>query len=106
MFHNIYARHPMEKGHPVKRFRLHCANVEGGDAKAKVVVMRLVEELGFDRVDAGGLDDSWPQLPSTSVHSTNFNSEGVRSTVTETSRKRRPEFQATDESPGTYAKPT
>jgi predicted dinucleotide-binding enzyme len=66
-FNNIYARHLMEKGHPAKRFRLHCAAVAGGDAKAKVVVMRLVEELGFDRVHAGGLDDSWPHLPGTPV---------------------------------------
>ena len=68
------ARHLKEKGHPAKRFRLHCAVVEGGDAEAKVVVMRLVEELGFDRVDAGGLDDSWPQLPGTPVPAEDFNS--------------------------------
>ena len=57
-----------------KRFRLHCAVDEGGDAKAKVVVMRLVEEFGFDQVNAGGLDDSWPQLPGTPVPAADFNS--------------------------------
>ena len=68
------ARQLKAKGHTAKRFRLHCAVDEDGDAKAKVVVMRLVEELGFDQVNAGGLDHSWPQLPGTPVPAADFNS--------------------------------
>jgi hypothetical protein len=38
------------------------------DARAsKTVVLKLVEELGFVGVDAGGLDESWRQPPGTLV---------------------------------------
>jgi hypothetical protein len=67
--------------------------------------MRLVEELGFDQVNAGGLDDSWPQLPGTPVPAADLILESGCSTVADAGGKRRREFQATDESPGTYAKP-
>jgi predicted dinucleotide-binding enzyme len=39
-------------------------------SKAKAVVLQLVDELGFDAVDAGGLDDSWRQQPGTPVYTT------------------------------------
>jgi hypothetical protein len=38
--------------------------VAGDDAKAKAVVLQLVDELGFDAVAAGGLDDSWRKVHS------------------------------------------
>jgi 8-hydroxy-5-deazaflavin:NADPH oxidoreductase len=67
--------------------------------------MKLVDQLGFDPVDAGTLDDSWRQQPGTHVYATDFNVEGVRRALAEANRKRPPEFVATDKSPGTYAKP-
>jgi predicted dinucleotide-binding enzyme len=39
--------------------------VAGDDDAAKAVVLRLVDELGFDAVDAGGMDESWRQQPGT-----------------------------------------
>ena len=39
--------------------------VAGDNAKAKAVVMELVNDMGFDAVDAGGLDESWRQQPAT-----------------------------------------
>jgi predicted dinucleotide-binding enzyme len=39
--------------------------VAGDDEGAKAVVMRLIDELGFDPVDAGGIADSWRQEPGT-----------------------------------------
>ena len=32
---------------------------------AKIAVLRLVDEVGFDPVDCGDLDDSWRQQPGT-----------------------------------------
>ena len=52
--------------------------VAGDDAKTKAVVLQLVDELGFDAVDAGGLDDSWRQQPGTPVYTTDLDAEGVR----------------------------
>jgi predicted dinucleotide-binding enzyme len=42
--------------------------VAGDDAAAKQQVMKLVEELGFDAVDDGGLHESWRQQPGTPVY--------------------------------------
>jgi len=68
-------------------------------------VMKLVDELGFDAIDAGGLDDSWRQQPGTPVYARDFDAQGVRRALAEAGSKRPAEFQATDKSPGTYAKP-
>jgi 8-hydroxy-5-deazaflavin:NADPH oxidoreductase len=95
----------LEKGRPAGTPDRIALPVAGDNPKAKAVVMTLVDQLGFDPVDAGGLDDSWRQQPGSPVYATDFNAEGVRRVLAEASRKRPPEFQATDKSPGTYAKP-
>src|SRR5205823_99895 len=95
-FNNIYAKHLLEKGRPADTPDRIALPVAGDNAKAKAVVMKLVDQLGFDAVDAGGLDDSWRQQPGTPVYATDFNAEGVRRALAEASRKRPPEFQATE----------
>ncbi|MGQ0481027.1 MAG: hypothetical protein ACT4O0_08375 [Pseudonocardia sp.] len=42
--------------------------VAGDDAAAKRRIRALIDELGFDTVDAGGLDESWRQQPGTPVY--------------------------------------
>ncbi|MFG3052047.1 NADPH-dependent F420 reductase [Kitasatospora sp. NPDC048239] len=42
--------------------------VAGDDEAAKQVVRALIDELGFDTVDAGGIDESWRQQPDTPVY--------------------------------------
>ena len=58
-FNNIYAKHLMELGRPAGSEGRIALPVAGDDDRAKGVVLRLVNELGFDAVDAGGLDQSW-----------------------------------------------
>lgn len=45
--------------------------------------MELVEELGFDAVNAGGLDKSWRQQPGTSVYTSDLDAEAVRPALAE-----------------------
>ena len=104
-FNNIYARHLMDLGQPENAAGRIALPVAGDDAKAKAIVMKLVNELGFDAVDAGGLDDSWRQQPATPVYATDLNVEGVQRALGEASKKRPLQFQATENSPGSYAKP-
>ena len=59
--------------------------------------MRLVDQLGFDAVDAGGLDESWRQQPGTPVYGADFDAEGVRRGLARASKERPPKWQA----PGT-----
>lgn len=57
--------------------------VAGDDAGAKAVVTGLIDDLGFDAVDAGGLDDSWRQEPGTPVYGTDLDADGVRRALAE-----------------------
>jgi 8-hydroxy-5-deazaflavin:NADPH oxidoreductase len=55
-FNNIYARHLLELGRPRGTAGRIALPVAGDDAAAKNIVLKLIDELGFDGVDAGGLD--------------------------------------------------
>jgi len=104
-FNNIYAQHLMENGKPAGSRGRIALPVAGDDQHAKDVIIKLLDELGFDGVDAGGLDDSWKQQPGTPVYTTDLDEEGVRRALAEPTPERKPEFQATPSSPGTFAKP-
>lgn len=104
-FNNIYAQHLMENGKPAGSPGRIALPVAGDDRRAKDIVMGLVNELGFDAVDAGGLDESWRQQPGTPVYATDFDAQGVRQALAQASPDRKPEWRATSSSPGTYAQP-
>jgi 8-hydroxy-5-deazaflavin:NADPH oxidoreductase len=104
-FNNIYARHLLELGRPKGAATRIALPIAGDDPRAKEVVMLLVEQLGFDPVDAGGLDESWRQQPGTPVYTSDLNADGVRRALAQASSKRPPQFQATENSPGSYAQP-
>jgi len=82
-FNNIRAQHIMELGRPAGDPDRIALPVAGDAPKAKAVVMRLIDELGFDAVDAGTLDESWRQQPGTPVYATDLNEEGVRRALAE-----------------------
>ena len=104
-FNTIYARHLLELGRPAGTPGRIALPVAGDDAAAKAVVLRLVDELGFDGVDAGGLDESWRQQPGTQVYAKDLDADGVRRALAEVRRERGPEWRATPASPGSFAAP-
>ena len=104
-FNNIYAQHLMEKGKPAGSPGRIALPVAGDDDRAKDVVLGLVDELGFDGVDAGGLDESWRQQPGTPVYATDLDAQGVRRALQEASPERTPEWRATTKSPGSFDRP-
>jgi predicted dinucleotide-binding enzyme len=77
-FNTILAAHIVEKGLPAGTPGRIALPVAGDDPRAKRTVMELIESLGFDAVDSGGLDDSWRQEPNTPVYGTDLDAEGVR----------------------------
>jgi len=93
-FNNIYAKHLLEQGKPKGTPGRIALPIAGDDARAKEVVTRLLDELGFDAVDGGGLDESWRQQPGTPVYGTDFDVAGVRRGLQEASRDRPAEFRA------------
>jgi predicted dinucleotide-binding enzyme len=97
-FNNIYARHLLEKGKPKGSPGRIALPVAGDDRRAKDVVIGLLDQLGFDGVDAGSLDESWRQQPGTPVYGTDLDSAGVRKVLAESSQERSAAFKAERES--------
>jgi predicted dinucleotide-binding enzyme len=93
-FNNIRAQHLMEMGRPAGTPGRIALPVAGDDPVAKAVVLALVDELGFDPVDAGGLDESWRQQPGSPVYAADLDAEGVRRALGEASPERASEFRA------------
>jgi predicted dinucleotide-binding enzyme len=93
-FNNIYAKHLLEKGKREGEAGRIALPVAGDDQRAKRIVLGLVEELGFDGVDGGGLADSWRQQPGTPVYATDLDADGVAQALEEASRERPASFRA------------
>jgi 8-hydroxy-5-deazaflavin:NADPH oxidoreductase len=94
-FNNIYAQHLLERGKPAGTPGRIALPVAGDDPGAKAIVMNLVDQLGFDPVDAGSLDTSWRQQPGTPVYATDYDVEGVRRALSEAKPDRTAEWRAT-----------
>ena len=92
-FNNIYAAHLLGLGKPAGTPDRIALPVAGDDEAAKAVVLRLVDELGFDGVNAGGLDSSWRQQPGSPVYGTDKDAEGVRRALSEAPSGRAAEFR-------------
>ena len=103
-FNNIYSEHLLKLGQPAGSPGRIALPVAGDDERAKAIVIKLIDELGFDSVDAGGLDDSWRQQPGTPVYGTDLDAEGVRRALSRANKERTPEWRAKERS-GSFAKP-
>src|SRR5262245_48909959 len=104
-FNNIYARRLLELGRPKGTPGRIALPVAGDDEAAKAIVLRLVDELGFDGVDAGGLDESWRQQPGTPVYAQDFDADGARRALSEASKERTADWRGTARSPGSFTAP-
>lgn len=60
-FNNLIAKELESRGRPEGDPERIAIPIAGDDAKAKAIVMDLVETIGFDAVDGGSADESWRQ---------------------------------------------
>lgn len=74
-FNNILAYSLAELGRAGDRLAVAVA---GDDVNQKQKVMGLVDEIGFDPVDGGTLDESWRQQPSTPSYCCDWDAETMR----------------------------
>ncbi|WP_342235762.1 NADPH-dependent F420 reductase [Inquilinus sp. OTU3971] len=77
-FNNILAESLSELGQPEGAAGRSAVAVAGDDAAAKQVVMGIVNEIGFDPVDAGSLAESWRQQPSTPAYCCDYDAATMR----------------------------
>ncbi|MEU4353770.1 NADPH-dependent F420 reductase [Streptomyces virginiae] len=92
-FNGTYAQDILDRHRPGGAPDRVALPVAGDDETAKKGVRNLIEELGFDTVDAGGLDDSWRQQPGTPVYGLRDSVEGVTRALAEASPVRTEEFR-------------
>src|SRR5439155_8214876 len=52
--------------------------VAGDDVRSKQITMDVVNETGFDPVDAGPLEESWRQQPGTPAYCCDYDAETTR----------------------------
>jgi 8-hydroxy-5-deazaflavin:NADPH oxidoreductase len=64
-----------ERGMPESSSNRLAIPVAGDNARGKSVVMSLVNDMGFDPVDGGLLQDSWRQQPSTPAYCCDYDAE-------------------------------
>ena len=86
-FNTIHAKHLAERGLPKRDSTRMAVSIAGDDDAAKAVVFQLIEDLGFDGVDAGSLDESWRQEPGTPVYGAALGAEATRRAITEARRE-------------------
>lgn len=104
-FNNIYAEHLGKFGRESTAVDRIALPVAGDNSNAKAKILKLVEELGFDGVDAGPLSESWRQQPGSPVYCKDRSLEGVRQGLLDAVRERKPEWRATETSPGDFNSP-
>jgi predicted dinucleotide-binding enzyme len=104
-FNNIYAAHLEGMGKPAEASGRIALPVAGDNPKAKEVVFRLVDQIGFDPVDAGTIADSWRQQPGSPVYTGDFDVDGVKDALARATKERTDSWKATPSSPGTFDRP-
>lgn len=92
-FNGTYAQDILDRHRPAGDPGRMALPVAGDDEAAKRTVRALIDELGFDTVDAGGIDDSWRQQPDTPVYGLRAGTEAVTRALAEASPERKPEFR-------------
>jgi 8-hydroxy-5-deazaflavin:NADPH oxidoreductase len=93
-FNNILAKSLVEKGVPRGTMGRIALSVAGDSLDAKATVLRLVDDLGFDPVDGGDLDNSWRQQPGTPAYCQDLEAGALRRALAEADRSRIAEYRA------------
>jgi predicted dinucleotide-binding enzyme len=93
-FNNILAKTLLEKGVPRGTRGRIALPVAGDSSEAKAAVLRLVDDLGFDPVDGGALDDSWRQQTGTPAYCRDLEAAALRRALAEADRTRIGEYRA------------
>ena len=77
-FNNVLAYTLAELGQPQGTPGRLAVAVAGDDLRSREIVMELVNQTGFDPVDAGSLAESWRQQPSTPAYCCDYDADAMR----------------------------
>jgi 8-hydroxy-5-deazaflavin:NADPH oxidoreductase len=93
-FNTVLDESLREKGLPRGSKGRIALPVAGDSPDAKAAVLRLVDDLGFDPVDGGGLDDSWRQQTGAPAYCRDLDAAALRRALAEADRSRIAEYRA------------
>ncbi len=93
-FNNIASQSLLENGRPEGAPGRIALPVAGDQPQARLKVMRLVDELGFDPVDAGGLEESWRQQPGTPCYAADLDAPRLKEALAAADRSLVPEYRS------------
>lgn len=94
VFNGIWWKHLLESGTPSGTPNRIALPVAGADGPGRALVHDIVDQLGFDPVDAGPISDSWRQQPGTPVYGKDFDAEDTRTGLAAATRERTQEWSA------------
>jgi predicted dinucleotide-binding enzyme len=87
-FNNILAKSLLEKGAPKGKAGRIALSVAGDSSEAKAAVLNLIDDLGFDPIDGGNLDNSWRQQTGTPAYCQDLDAAALRCALAEADRSR------------------
>ncbi len=93
-FNGTYAQDILDRGLPHGTPGRQALPVAGDHPAAKQAVRTLIDELGFDTVDAGGIDESWRQQPGTPVYGNRGDADAIAKALADASPERTAEWRA------------
>ena len=93
-FNNMFAQSLLEKGVPKGSPGRIALSAAGDPPEARSAVLRLIDELGFDPVDAGGLAESWRQQPGTPAYCRDLDAASLQRALAEAERSRIADYRA------------
>jgi 8-hydroxy-5-deazaflavin:NADPH oxidoreductase len=96
-FNTILATSLLEKGSPRGTSGRIALPVAGDAPHAKATVLQLADELGFDPVDAGNLDDSWRQQTGAPAYCKDLPLAALERALAAAERNRLGEYRAARE---------
>jgi len=96
-FNSIFATSLLEKGASNGTPGRIALQWPGDSADAKATVLRLVDDLGFDPVDAGELDDSWRHQTGAPAYCRDLGAADLRRALAEADRTWIAEYRAAEE---------
>jgi predicted dinucleotide-binding enzyme len=94
VFNGIWWKHLLESGTPSGTPNRIALPVAGEDGPGRELVHGIVDQLGFDPVDAGPISESWRQQPGTPVYGKDFDAEKTRKALADASPERTAEWSA------------
>ncbi|AKS30864.1 NADPH-dependent F420 reductase [Mycolicibacterium goodii] len=94
VFNGIFWKKLLENGTPSGTPNRIALPIAGEDGPGRQLVHDIVDQLGFDPVDAGPITESWRIEPGKPVYAKHFDAENTRKAITEATRERTAEWRA------------